>query len=71
MKEGAKVHVGKTEATRSRIQTRETQTLDAMSHIIIPEGGHNSVAIDLIAVKIADIIRERGRRRAPQTGGRP
>ena len=41
------------------------------AHIIIPEGGHNSVAIDLIAVKIADIIRERGRRRAPQTGGRP
>jgi uridine kinase len=41
------------------------------AHIIIPEGGHNSVAIDLIAVKIADIIRERTRRRAPQSGGRP
>ena len=36
------------------------------AHLIIPEGGHNSVAIDLIAVKIADIIRERSRRRAPQ-----
>jgi uridine kinase len=41
------------------------------AHIIIPEGGHNSVAIDLIAVKIADIIRERTRLRAPQSGGRP
>jgi uridine kinase len=29
------------------------------AHIIIPEGGHNKVAIDLIATKIADIIRER------------
>ncbi len=36
------------------------------AHIIIPEGGHNRVAIDLIAVKIADIIRERSRLRAPQ-----
>ncbi len=41
------------------------------AHIIIPEGGHNTVAIDLIAVKIADIIRERTRLRAPQSGGRP
>ncbi len=45
------------------------------AHIIIPEGGYNRVAIDLIAVKIADIIRERNRRRAggppaePTTGG--
>ena len=35
------------------------------AQIIIPEGGHNRVAIDLIAVKIADIIRERSRIRAP------
>jgi uridine kinase len=35
------------------------------AHIIIPEGGHNRVAIDLIAVKIADVIRERSRIRAP------
>lgn len=33
------------------------------AHIIIPEGGHNQVAIDLIATKIADIARERQRRR--------
>ncbi len=34
------------------------------AHIIIPEGGHNQVAIDLIATKIHDIIRERDRLRA-------
>ena len=34
------------------------------AHIIIPEGGHNQVAIDLIATKIADIARERDRLRA-------
>jgi uridine kinase len=28
--------------------------------IIIPEGGHNSVAIDLLKVKIKDLLRERG-----------
>jgi uridine kinase len=42
------------------------------AHIIIPEGGHNRVAIDLIATKIADIIRERNRHRAQeltQSGG--
>ncbi len=33
------------------------------AHIIIPEGGHNSVAIDLISTKIHDIIRERDRLR--------
>lgn len=33
------------------------------AHIIIPEGGHNKVAIDLIATKIHDIIRERDRLR--------
>ena len=35
------------------------------AHIIIPEGGHNQVAIDLIATKIADIIRGRNRARTP------
>lgn len=41
------------------------------AHIIIPEGGYNRVAIDLIAVKIADIIRERDRlRRAEAPAGR-
>jgi len=34
------------------------------AHIIIPEGGHNRVAIDLITTKILDIIRERDRLRA-------
>jgi uridine kinase len=34
------------------------------AHIIIPEGGHNNVAIDLIATKIRNIIRERDRLRA-------
>jgi len=33
------------------------------AHIIIPEGGHNNVAIDLIATKILNIIGERDRRR--------
>jgi uridine kinase len=28
--------------------------------IIIPEGGHNRVAIDLLKVKIKDLLRERG-----------
>jgi uridine kinase len=40
------------------------------AHIIIPEGGYNQVAIDLIAVKIADIIRERNKlRRATEPAG--
>jgi uridine kinase len=30
--------------------------------IIIPEGGHNKVAIDLLKVKIQDLLRERGER---------
>ena len=34
------------------------------AQLIIPEGGHNAVAIDLIATKINDIIRERDRLRA-------
>ncbi len=34
------------------------------AQLIIPEGGHNAVAIDLIATKINDIIRERDRMRA-------
>jgi len=29
------------------------------AHVIIPEGGHNSVAIDLIATKISNILRDR------------
>jgi uridine kinase len=33
------------------------------AQLIIPEGGHNTVAIDLIATKIHDIIRERDRLR--------
>ncbi len=33
------------------------------AHIIIPEGGHNRVAIDLIATKILNIIQERDRLR--------
>ncbi len=31
------------------------------AHLIIPEGGHNQVAIDLITSKIAEILRERRR----------
>jgi len=34
------------------------------AHLIIPEGGHNKVAIDLIATKIQNIIRERDQLRA-------
>ncbi len=34
------------------------------AHLIIPEGGHNKVAIDLIATKIRNIIDERDRLRA-------
>lgn len=34
------------------------------AHLIIPEGGHNKVAIDLIATKILNIIRERDQLRA-------
>jgi uridine kinase len=34
------------------------------AHLIIPEGGHNTVAIDLISTKIKDIIAERNRLRA-------
>ena len=33
------------------------------AHLIIPEGGHNQVALDLISTKINDIIRERNRLR--------
>jgi uridine kinase len=29
------------------------------AHLIIPKGGHNAVAIDMIAAKINSIIRER------------
>lgn len=34
------------------------------AHLIIPEGGHNAVAIDLIATKTKNIIAERDRLRA-------
>ncbi len=34
------------------------------AHLIIPEGGHNKVAIDLIATKILDIIRDHDQVRA-------
>lgn len=37
------------------------------AHIIIPEGGFNEVAIDLIAAKIKNIIREHDRLRALDT----
>jgi uridine kinase len=39
------------------------------AHLIVPEGGHNRVAIDLIATKIADIMRARSRLRATDPGG--
>lgn len=39
------------------------------AHLIVPEGGHNRVAIDLIATKIADIMRARTRLRAADPGG--
>jgi len=39
------------------------------AHLIIPEGGHNKVAIDLIATKIRNIIDERDRLRAAQAPG--
>jgi uridine kinase len=31
------------------------------AHIIIPEGGHNSVAIDMICAKVRDILQQRNR----------
>jgi uridine kinase len=36
------------------------------AHLIIPEGGHNKVAIDLLTSKIAEILRSR--RRWPDAG---
>ncbi len=39
------------------------------AHLIIPEGGHNKVAIDLIATKIRHIIRERDQLRAAGNTG--
>jgi len=36
--------------------------------IIVPEGAHNAVAIDLLAVKIRDILDRRARGEAPQGG---
>lgn len=31
------------------------------AHVIIPEGGHNVVAIDMICAKVHDVLRQRGR----------
>ncbi|MBE0565507.1 MAG: uridine kinase [Krumholzibacteria bacterium] len=39
------------------------------AHLIIPEGGHNKVAVDLIATKIRNIIDERDRLRAARGAG--
>jgi uridine kinase len=39
------------------------------AHLIVPEGGHNRVAIDLIATKIADIMRARSPLRTADPGG--
>ena len=37
--------------------------------VIIPEGGHNKVAIDLVQTKIRELLREReGAGRIPATG---
>jgi len=33
--------------------------------LIIPEGGHNKVAIDLLKTKIRDLLRERGAQQVP------
>jgi len=38
------------------------------AHMIIPEGGHNSVAIDMISAKVRDILTTRREARAGQTG---
>ncbi|MFO7607627.1 MAG: uridine kinase [Candidatus Krumholzibacteriia bacterium] len=40
------------------------------AHLIIPEGGHNRVAVDLIATKIRNIIDERDRLRAARDTAR-
>jgi uridine kinase len=40
------------------------------AHVIIPEGGHNQVAIDLIATKIADIAQRRRAARFAAAGDR-
>ena len=37
--------------------------------VIIPEGGHNAVAIDLVKTKIRDLLRERGAETVPAAGG--
>ena len=38
------------------------------AHVIIPEGGHNVVAIDMICAKVHDILRQRGRTEAGREG---
>ncbi len=35
------------------------------AHVIIPEGGHNTVAIDMICAKVLDVLRSRGRTSTP------
>ena len=36
--------------------------------VIIPEGGHNKVAIDLVKTKIRELLRERGVEAVPMAG---
>ncbi|HKK71295.1 MAG TPA: uridine kinase [Candidatus Krumholzibacteria bacterium] len=38
------------------------------AHVIIPEGGHNVVAIDMICAKIHDVLRQRGRAEGTPAG---
>lgn len=40
------------------------------AHVIIPEGGHNVVAIDMIGAKVHDVLRQRGRGGEAQAPGR-
>lgn len=40
------------------------------AHVIIPEGGHNAVAIDMICAKVHDVLRQRGRGGTEETTGR-
>lgn len=40
------------------------------AHVIIPEGGHNAVAIDMIGAKVYDVLRHRGRSGESEVTGR-
>lgn len=40
------------------------------AHVIIPEGGHNAVAIDMICAKVHDVLRQRGRGGQAEASGR-